>query len=72
MNWRTSADPRKECCQFEHNGRRYIAHRLTGTTEIIGVAKRERTNRAGVQYVPLSIKGAAARKVLEAMCQRTA
>lgn len=24
MVWRDAADPRKECCQFDHNGRRYL------------------------------------------------
>jgi len=54
LNWRESADPRKECCQFDFNGRRYIAHRAV-------------TNRGGVQYWPLSMKGEAARSVLDFM-----
>src|SRR5688500_14981892 len=65
LNWRESSDPRKECCQFDFSGRRYIAHRIAGTTEIIKLSKRERTNRGGVQYRPLSMKGKAARLVLD-------
>jgi len=68
--WRESADPRKECCQFDFNGRRYIAHRAAGTTEVEIVSKRERTNRGGVQYWPLSMKGKAARVVLDFMRAR--
>jgi len=52
-----------EVCKFDYNGRRYLAYRDTAGN-LLAISKRERSNRQGVFYTRLNLKGAAARKIL--------
>lgn len=69
--WRAAAGDFKvgiktEVCEFDHNGRRYLAYRDTAGT-LLALCKRSRSNQRGVFYERLNLKGAAARKVLSAV-----
>lgn len=61
-----------EVCKFDFNGRRYIALRAAGSSDVLRLSKRERTNRSGVQYWPLNLSGKAARVVLDFMRRQMA